>query len=96
MVRGGSDSIANIRQKIDYARISLPYFSKDTKSLLPSAPAKISEFIYMMKMFEQTVESEMKDSSGEYETAAERNIRNRRADAVRDAICDVTPLKFQF
>ena len=47
-----SDSIASICcKKIDYARLSLPYFSKDTKSLLPSALAKISLF-YMMKMFE--------------------------------------------
>ena len=46
-----------------------------------------------MKMFEQTVESELEDSSGEYETAAERNSRDRRADAVRDVICDVTHMK---
>ena len=47
----------------------------------------------MMKMFEQTVESELEDSSGEYETAAERNSRDRRADGIRDVICDVIPLK---
>ena len=45
-----------------------------------------------MKMFEQTVETELEDSSGEYETAAERKSRDRRADVVRD----VTPLKCQF
>ena len=43
-----------------------------------------------MKMFEQTVESELEDSSGKYDTAAETNSRNRRADAVCDVICDVT------
>ena len=46
--------------------------------------------------FEQTVESELKDSLGEYETAVEKNSRDRRADAVRNVICDVTPLKCQF
>ena len=50
----------------------------------------------MVKMFEQTVESELEDSLGEYETAAERNSRDRRADVVRDVICDSTPLKCQF
>ena len=34
----------------------------------------------MMKMFEQIVENELEDSLGEYETAAERNSRDRRAD----------------
>ena len=38
----------------------------------------------------------LEDSSGGYETAAEMNSRNRRADAVRDVIRDVTPLKSQF
>ena len=47
----------------------------------------------MMKMFEQTIGSELVNSSGEYETAAVRNSRDRRADVVRDVICDVTPLK---
>ena len=47
----------------------------------------------MMKMLEQTVESELEDSSGEYETAPERNSRDRRGDAVRDVGCDVTPPK---
>ena len=38
---GESDTIASIRcEKIDYAGLSLPYFSKDPKSFLPSAPAK--------------------------------------------------------
>ena len=50
-------------------------------------------FFYMMKMFEQTVESELEDSSGEFETAAERKSRYRRADSIRDVICDVIPLK---
>ena len=36
-----------------------------------------------MKMFEQTVESELEDSSGEHETATERYSRARRADVVR-------------
>ena len=49
----------------------------------------------MMKMFEETVESELEDSSGEYETAVERNS-DRRADAVRDGSCDVTHVKWQF
>ena len=43
-------------------------------------------------MFEQTVESELEDSSGEHETATERYSRARRADVVRD----VTPLKCKF
>ena len=43
----------------------------------------------MMKMFEQTVESGLEDSSGEH-TEAERNSRDRPADAVGDVICDVT------
>ena len=43
-------------------------------------------FFYTIKMFEQTVESELEDSSGEYETAAERNSRDRRAGAVCDVI----------
>ena len=47
-------------------------------------------------MFEQIVECEMEDSSGEYEAAAERNSRNRRADDDCDVICDVTPLNFPF
>ena len=50
----------------------------------------------MVKMFEQTVENEMEGSLGEYETAAERNSRDRRADADRDVICDVTSLKLRF
>ena len=50
----------------------------------------------MMKMFEQTVESELEDSLAEYETAAERNSLDRRADVVCDVICDATPLKCQF
>ena len=50
----------------------------------------------MMKTFEQTVGSELDDLSGEHKTAAERNGRDRRADTVRDAICDVTPLKCYF
>ena len=41
-------------------------------------------------MFEQNIESELDDSSGKYKTAAERNSLDRRADAVRDVICDVT------
>ena len=44
----------------------------------------ISYLFYMMKMFEQNVESELGDSSGEYEIAAGRNRRGRRTDAVRD------------
>ena len=47
----------------------------------------------MVKMFEQTVESELEDSLGEYETATERNSRERRTDDVRDVICDVTHMK---
>ena len=35
-------------------------------------------------MYEQTVESELEHSSGEYDPAAESNSRDRRADAVRD------------
>ena len=87
MAGSESDSIANIccKKIIDYARLSFTYFSKDTKSLLPSAPAKISQFFHIMKIFEQTVESELEDSSGEYETEAERISRNRRADAVRES-----------
>ena len=46
----------------------------------------------MMKMFEQTLEGELDDLSGEYETTAERNSRYRRVDAVRG----VTPPKRQF
>ena len=49
-----------------------------------------------MNMFEQTVESEMEGSLGEYETTAERNSCNRMVDADRDVICDVTSLKFPF
>ena len=45
----------------------------------------------------KNVESELEDSSGKYETAAETNYnRDRRADAVRDVICDVTHMKWQF
>ena len=78
------------------AQLSLPYFSTDTKSLVPSAPANISftfQIFYIMKMFEQTNESELEDSLGEYETAAERYSRDRPADAVRDVICDITQMK---
>ena len=50
----------------------------------------------MVKMFEQNVESELENSSGEYETATERNSRERRTDDVRDVICDVTHMKWQF
>ena len=46
-------------------------------------------------MFEQTVESELEDSLGEYEIAAEKNSRDRRADVVCDVICDITPMKCQ-
>ena len=49
----------------------------------------ISDFFYTMKMVEQTFESELEDSSGEYETAAEINGSDQRTDAVRDVICDV-------
>ena len=49
-----------------------------------------------MKMFEQTVESGLEDSSGEYETAAERNSRDWQDDDVRDIICNATPMKCQF
>ena len=45
---------------------------------------------------EQTVECEMEDSSGEHETVAERDSRDRRADTVRDVICDITHIKWQF
>ena len=48
-----------------------------------------------MKIFEQTVESELEDSLGEYEIAAEKNSRDRRADVVCDVICDITPMKCQ-
>ena len=58
--------------------------------------ARNFKIFYMMKTFEQTVESELEDSLGEYETAAERNSGDRRADIVRDVICDVTSLKCQF
>ena len=61
--------------KIDYARLSLPHFSKGTKFLVPSAPARfflISDLFYMMNMFEQTVESELEDSSGEYENCGRK------------------------
>ena len=55
MVGGESDSTASICcKKNGYARLSLPYFSKDTKSLWPSALAKISDFFYMMKMLKKT------------------------------------------
>ena len=54
------------------------------------------QIFYTMKMFEQTVENKLEDSSGEYETAAERTSRNRRPDAVRGIICDVTRLKCRF
>ena len=47
----------------------------------------------MKEMFVQTVENELEDSSGEYETAAETNSRDRRAGAVRDVISDVTHMK---
>ena len=47
MVGGESDSIANICcKKKDYARLSLPHFSKDTKSLWSSAPGKKIGFTY--------------------------------------------------
>ena len=49
-----------------------------------------------MKMFEQTVESELEDLSGEYETTAERTSRDWQTDAVRDVIYDVTHMKWQF
>ena len=52
-------------------------------------------FFYTMKIFEQTVESELEDSLGEYEIAAEKNSRDRRADVVCDVICDITPMKCQ-
>ena len=58
-------------------------------------PEKFS-FFYMMKLFEQTIESELKDSLGEYETAAERNSRDQQAGVVCGVISDVTPLKCKF
>ena len=64
MVAGESDSIKAyaVKEKSTMHDFNYPYFSKDTKSVLPSAPAKIS-FFYMMKMFEQTVESDLDDLS---------------------------------
>ena len=53
----------------------------------------ISDLFYIREMLEQNVEIELDDSSGEYETAAERNSRDRRTDAVRDVICDGTHMK---
>ena len=47
----------------------------------------------MMKMFEETIESQLEDSSGKYETAAEMNIRDRRSDSFREVICDVAPMR---
>ena len=46
MVRSKSGSIANMgsKQEIEHARLSVPIFLKDTKSLLPSVPVKISSF----------------------------------------------------
>ena len=76
---------------------------KNTLRPLPGRPEgpglvirEFQFFFYMMKMFEQTVVSELEDSLGEHETAAERNSRDRRANVVRDIICDVIPLKCQF
>ena len=48
----------------------------------------------MMKILEETVESEIEGSSGE--NATERNTPNRLADVVPDVVYEVTPLKFQF
>ena len=50
----------------------------------------------MIKMLEKPVESELEDSLYQYETAAERNSRDRRPDVFGVVICDVTPLKCQF
>lgn len=93
-----SDSIANTCcKKSKMLGFPLPlFYERHTKSPLPCAPAKILKFFCTMKMFEQTVESQMEGSLGEYETAAERDSRNRRAAADRDVICDVTSLKFRF
>ena len=82
--------------KKDYARLTFLYFSKDTKSLWSSASAKIPDFFYIMKTFEQTVKSELEDSLGEHETSAERNGRDRWADNVRGIICDVTNTEMLF
>ena len=82
-------------KQIEHARLLVPKFSKDTKSLSPSAPAKISIFIHP-KMFEYTVQKELEDSLSEYEIAAGRNGRDRWSDAVRDVICDVTPPDLDF
>ena len=97
MVGSEFDSIASICCKIKSTMNDFhsPIFQK-TQS--PSCHLRrrvflISACFYMMKMFEQTVESEVEDSSGEYETASERNSRYRWADAVRDVICDVTHMK---
>ena len=63
---------------------------------MSSVPARfffISDLFYMMKMFEQNGESELEDSSGDYETAVGGNSRDRRPDSVRDVICDVTHMK---
>ena len=72
---------------------------KNTLRPLPGRPedpdlvTRQFQIFYTMRMFEQTVESELEDSLGEYETAADRNSRDRRADAVRDVIGDITHMK---
>ena len=60
---------------------------------MPSAPARFCfnfRFILHDEMFDQTVESELENLSGEYETAAEGTRGDRRTAC---AICDITHTK---
>ena len=95
MVGGESDYIASIccKMKSTMHNFDSPIFRK-TQS--PSCHLRHRKFqiFYIMKMFEQAVESELGDSSGEYEAAAEGNSCDRGAGAVRDVISDVTKLEF--
>ena len=88
MVGGESDSIGSICCKIESTMHDFlsPIFRKTQSTSCHRRRRdffKISYLFYLMKMFEQTVESELEDSSGEHETATERYSRARRADVVR-------------
>ena len=98
MVGGESDSIARICCKIKSTMHDFPSPFFERHKVPRDICAReisflISDLFYMRKMFEQTVESELEDSLGEYGTAAESNSRDRRSDSVRGVICDATYMK---
>ena len=66
MVGGGPDSIASIcYKKLTMHDFHSPFFERH--KVAPAICAgKNFRFCYMMKMLEQTVESELEDSTGEY------------------------------